>query len=56
MKKYNRVFVVVMDSLGIGAMPDAENSEMRARTRLGISQRQSNTSTFRPCSALEWRT
>ncbi len=24
MKKYNRVFVVVMDSLGIGAMPDAE--------------------------------
>ena len=24
MKKYNRVFVVVMDSLGIGAMPDAD--------------------------------
>ena len=24
MRKYNRVFVVVMDSLGIGAMPDAE--------------------------------
>lgn len=23
-KKYNRVFVVVMDSLGVGAMPDAE--------------------------------
>lgn len=24
MKKYNRVFVVVMDSLGVGAMPDSE--------------------------------
>ena len=24
MKKYNRIFVVVMDSLGIGAMPDSE--------------------------------
>ena len=24
MKKYNRIFVVVMDSLGVGAMPDAE--------------------------------
>ena len=24
MKKYKRVFVVVLDSLGIGAMPDAE--------------------------------
>ena len=24
MRKYKRVFVVVLDSLGIGAMPDAE--------------------------------
>lgn len=24
MKKYNRIFVVVMDSLGVGAMPDSE--------------------------------
>ena len=24
MKKYNRVFVVVLDSLGIGHLPDAE--------------------------------
>ena len=24
MKKYKRIFVVVMDSLGIGAMPDAK--------------------------------
>ena len=25
MKKYERVFVIVLDSLGIGAMPDSEN-------------------------------
>ena len=24
MKKYNRIFVIVLDSLGIGAMPDSE--------------------------------
>jgi len=24
MGKYNRIFVVVIDSLGVGAMPDAE--------------------------------
>ena len=24
MKKYERVFVIVLDSLGIGAMPDSE--------------------------------
>ena len=24
MKKYNRIFVIVLDSLGIGAMPDSD--------------------------------
>ncbi len=24
MRRYNRIFVVVIDSLGVGAMPDAE--------------------------------
>ena len=29
MKDYKRVFVIVLDSLGIGAMPDSRNSETK---------------------------
>lgn len=29
MNEYKRIFVIVLDSLGIGAMPDSKNSEMK---------------------------
>ena len=44
MRKYKRVFVVVLDSLGIGAMPDAE--------RFG----DTNTDTFGHISKKLWKT
>lgn len=40
MKKYNRIFVVVLDSLGVGAMPDSEQYGDRDVDTLGhISER-----------------
>ena len=39
MKKYNRVFVIVMDSLGVGAMEDAaEYGDAGTNTLLHISE------------------
>ena len=39
-KKYNRVFVIVLDSLGVGAMPDSEKyGDVGVDTFGHISQR-----------------
>ena len=35
MKKYGRIFVVVIDSLGAGAMPDAERFGDKGTDTLG---------------------
>ena len=38
MKKYNRIFVIVLDSLGIGAMPDSERfGRLRCHRHLRVS-------------------
>lgn len=39
MKRYNRIFVIVMDSLGVGAMPDsADFGDVGVNTLLHISE------------------
>lgn len=43
MKKYNRIFVVVMDSLGVGAMPDSEKFGDVAVNTLGHISESVNT-------------
>ena len=35
MEKYRRIFVIVLDSLGIGAMPDAEDYGDKGVNTLG---------------------
>ncbi len=43
MKKYQRIFVIVMDSLGIGAMPDSEKfGDVGVNTLLHISESVEN--------------
>lgn len=36
MEKYKRIFLIVLDSLGIGAMPDSERFGDRGVVRLDI--------------------
>ena len=40
MERFHRIFVIVLDSLGIGAMEDAALFGDEGLTRLGISQKQ----------------
>ena len=41
MKNYDRIFVIVLDSLGIGAMPDSAKFGAVSYTHLDVYKRQS---------------
>ena len=55
MKKYQRIFTIVLDSLGVGAMPDAAEYGDAGCDTLGISQRGQRISRFRTFRSWVWQ-
>ena len=56
MRKYKRMFVIVVDSLGVGAMPDAEQFGDVASIRWDTLQKQREDLRYRICRSLAWQT
>ena len=57
MKKYKRIFTIVMDSLGIGAMPDAASYGDAGTDTLGhISDRMETLTMPRSSEDRRWQT
>ena len=55
MKEYKRVFVIVIDSLGIGVMPDGEKFGDIGVNTLGHIAESVETSGSPHCRSWEWR-
>ena len=54
MRKYNRIFLIVLDSLGIGAMADSEKFGDVGVNTFGTSGRVREALKSRTCAASAW--
>lgn len=54
MRKYNRIFLIVLDSLGIGAMADSEKFGDVGVNTFGHIWESQEALKSRTCAALAW--
>ena len=56
MRKYKRMFVIVVDSLGVGAMRMRNNLETSASIRWDtLQEKQREDLRYRTCKSLAWQ-